>query len=80
MKKPISHRHQHRHSDSSPLSPFARGFIRGMAGMFDIFGTRATSRKRRSPQDDARNLHRDVQRIGDDFRAVFSKIRAAQPK
>lgn len=63
-----------------PVSPFARGFIRGMAGMFDIFGTRATSRKRRSPQDDARNLHRDVQRIGDDFRAVFSKIRAAQPK
>ena len=33
-----------RMKNSSPLSPFARGSIRGMAGMFDIFGTRATSR------------------------------------
>jgi hypothetical protein len=60
--------------------PFARGFIGGMAGMFDIFSVRTRLRERRSPEDDARNLHRDVQRIGDDFRAVFSKLGATLPK
>ena len=67
-------------SHPSPMRPFSRGFLDGMAGMFDIFGVRARARQRRTPEDDARNLHRDVQRIGEDFRTVLSKIGAATPK
>ena len=58
----------------TPRHPFLRGSLEGMAGLFDIFGVRARSRKRRTPEDDARNLHRDLQRIGQDFRTVLSKI------
>jgi hypothetical protein len=80
MKITIAHPDRRIESRSSFMHPFARGFVQGLAGMFDIFGVRARTRKRRSPEDDARNLHGDVQRIGDDFRTVFSKIRATLPK
>ena len=73
------------HSRRRPLtsrqnfrSPFVRGFLEGMAGLFDILGVRARPQKRRTPQDDARNLHGDLQRIGEDFNAVLSKIGSAE--
>jgi len=64
----------------TPRHPFGRGFLEGAAGLFDILGVRARLRERRTPEDDARNLHRDLQRIARDFRAVLSKIGSASPK
>jgi hypothetical protein len=72
--------HRRTGSRPSPMHPFVRGFIQGMAGTFDIFGVRARLRKQRSPADDARNLHRDVERIGADFRTVLSKLGTSLPK
>ena len=67
-------------SHQTPRHPFTRGFLEGMAGLFDILGVRARPRKRRTPEDDAGNLNRDLQRIGLDFRTVLSKIESAPPK
>jgi hypothetical protein len=43
-----------------------------MAGLFDIFGVRSGRLRSRTPEDDVRRLHRDVQRISQDFHAVLS--------
>ena len=59
---------------------FFRGFVDGTTGLFDILGIRARPRKHRTPEDDTRNLHRDVQRVGEDFRAVLSRIAIAFKK
>jgi hypothetical protein len=67
-------------SRQTPMHPFTRGFVDGVAGLFDILGVRARPRKRRTPEDDARNLHRDVERIGQDFRKVLSEIGSLSPK
>jgi hypothetical protein len=68
---------QHGRDTSSrqvPEHPFIRGFLDGTAGLFDILGVRGRALWRRTPEDDARNLQRDFQRIAQDFHAVLSKI------
>jgi hypothetical protein len=60
--------------------PFIRGFLDGTVGLFDILGVRARPLWRRTPEDDARNLQRDFQRIAQDFRTVLSKIGLPAPK
>jgi hypothetical protein len=57
--------------------PFVRGFIEGMAGLFDVLGVRVGHR---TPADDARELSRDVERIAQDFHTVLSKIGSSFPK
>jgi hypothetical protein len=51
-----------------------------MAGLFDILGVRARSRRRLIPSDDAHHLHQDLQRIGEDFRVVLSNIGSPSSK
>ena len=67
-------------SRQTPRHPFIRGFLEGTAGLFDVLGVRARPLWRRTPEDDARNLHRDFQRIAQDFRTVLSKIGSPSPK
>ena len=50
-----------------------RAYAEGAAGLFDIFGNRARTTPRSTPEDDARNLHRDLEKIGQDFASVLSK-------
>ncbi len=50
-----------------------RAYAEGAAGLFDIFGTRARTTERSTPEDDARNLYGDLERIGQDFASVLSK-------
>ena len=61
----------------SKQHPFVRGFIEGMAGLFDVLGVRVGHR---TPEDDARELSRDVELIAQDFHAVLSKIGSSLPK
>ena len=67
-------------SSQTSEHPFIRGFLDGAAGLFDILGVRARPLWRRTPEDDARNLQRDFQRIAQDFRTVLSKIGLPEPK
>jgi hypothetical protein len=67
-------------SRQTPEHPFIRGFLDGTAGLFDILGVRARPQWRRTPEDDARRLQRDFQRIAQDFHAVLSKIGLPAPK
>ena len=73
MKFTAIPKHQRIDSHEPSMHPFAEGFLDGMAGMFDIFGVRARPH-RETPEDDARNLHRDVERVAEDFRTVLSRL------
>ena len=57
-----------------------RALIAGAASLLDIFATRARPKRRRTPEDDARNLHGDAEKIGRDFSRVLSSIRTASEK
>jgi hypothetical protein len=61
----------------SKQHPFVRGFIEGLAGLFDILGVRAG---RRTPEDEARELAHDVELIAQDFHEVLSEIGSSLPK
>lgn len=52
---------------------FAPAFISSIAGLFNILPSRAVQ-ARRTPEDDARNLHGDLARVGQDFSRVMSTL------
>lgn len=81
MKHPNTQAHRCTSSSrQTPERPFIRGFVDGTVGLFDILGVRARPLWRRTPDDDARNLQRDFQRVAQDFRTVLSKIGLPAPK
>lgn len=57
-----------------------RAIASGATHLFDIFIIRTPRKKRRTPEDDARNLHRDLERIGQDFARALSNILPAANK
>lgn len=57
-----------------------RGMIAGAARFFDILGTGARTMEHRTPEDDARNLRGDLERIGQDFSRVLSRLPAPHGK
>lgn len=59
-------------------NPLLRGFMEGAAGLFDIFG--ACRLRCGTPEDDAEELRGDVERIAQDFYAVFANIESASNK
>lgn len=81
MNPQSTQRHDHTTSSrQTPQHPFIRGFLEGTAGLFDILGVRGKPLWRRTPEDDARNLQRDFQRIAQDFQRVLSKLGLPSPK
>ena len=56
------------------LSSAMEALREGAENLLDIFGIGATALEDRTPDADARNLRRDIERIGGDFRHVMSEI------
>ena len=59
-------------------NPFLRGFMDGVAGLFNIFG--AARPWSGTPEDDAQELRADVEQIAEDFYAVFASIESTARK
>ena len=57
---------------------FIRGFIRGAAGLLDIFRVKASPGG--TPEDDALELAGDVKEVAQDFYAVLPNIEVAAKK
>jgi hypothetical protein len=69
-----------RASKQAPTRSTFRAFIAGAACLFNIFAVRAKPTKQRTPEDDVRNLHGDLEKIGQDFSQVLSRITPASDK
>lgn len=63
-----------------PAYSMVRGMIAGAARFFDILGTGARPMEASTPEDDARNLRGDLERIGQDFSRVLSRLPKAHGK
>lgn len=50
------------------------GIIAGAARSFDILGASARPIEELTPEDDARNLRGDLERIGQDFSHVLARL------
>lgn len=61
-------------------SALFRGFMDGAASLFDIFRSGAGRQEPGTPEDDARELRGDVERIAQDFDVVLSSIRPISKK
>ncbi len=61
-------------------SAFLRGFVKGAAGLLDIFRSGVGQQARGTPEDDARELRGDVEAIAQDFHAVLSSIESGSKK
>lgn len=59
--------------------PIVRDLCEGAAGLFDIFWTDGNAEELGTPEDDVRNMHRDLQKIGGDFALVLSRGEFADP-
>jgi hypothetical protein len=61
------------------LSTQGRSLIDAFGRLFDVFGLCVPPEKPLTPEDDARNLQADRQRINEDFARVLSRLEAAAP-